>query len=110
MVVNNRERSVLYLDPLKRYSYMDGLLSALLQFLKAELVHHLHKRIEHTAWRDVFYRENPEQHRFPQCESTLYVLKHAACLSQGSDHPITSADLQDMHPALFRAIGQLGLS
>lgn len=110
MVVNNRERSILYLDPLKRYSYMDGLLSALIQFLKAELVHHLHKRIENTAWRDVFYRENSEPHRFQQYESTLYILKHAAGLSQGSDHSLTSSDLQDMHPTLFRAVGLLGLS
>lgn len=110
MVVNNRERSVMYLDPLKRYSYMEGLLTALVKYLKAELSHHLHKKIENSAWSDVFYRENQEKGRFSQAESSLYVLKHATLISQGFDRPLTSADLENESEAVFRAVALEGLN
>lgn len=104
LVVNSRDQSVLYLDPLKRYSYMDGLLVALLQFLKGELVHHLHKRIEHSAWRDVFYRENTEKQRFVHSESCLYVLKHARGYAKGEHKDLVLGDLEGYSEEVLKTV------
>ena len=109
MVVNSRDRSVLYLDPLKRYSYMDGLLVALLQFLKGELVHHLHKRIEHSAWRDVFYRENSEKERFGNGDSCWYVLCHARAYAHGEHRDLSSEELQGYGESVLRTVVSLGV-
>ena len=110
LVVNSRDRSVLYLDPLKRYSYMDGLLVALLQFLKGELVHHLHKRIEHTAWRDIFYRENKETQRFTHAEAPFYVLKHAQGFAKGEHRDLTNRDLVNFGEMVLKSVIRLGVS
>ena len=101
---------MLYLDPLKRYSYMEGLLIALVQFLKGELVHHAHKKIEHTAWRDIFFRENTERTKFTHSESPFYILKHAEGFSKADHRDLTSSDLSGFGGSILRAVVGLGLA
>lgn len=110
LVVNSRDRSVLYLDPLKRYSYMDGLLGSLVEFLRGEIVQHSHRKIESTAWRDIYFRENLETQRFTQAESAMYVMKHAEGFAKGEHKELTSSDLQSFGASVVRAVVSLGVS
>jgi hypothetical protein len=83
-VLNVRDHTVKYLDPLAQSSKLEDLLYQLFRFLKAEMWQHDRRLIENTSWTDLHYVKASEHRRFPMHDSGVYVCRQAELLTGGS--------------------------
>jgi len=101
LVLNVRERTVTYFDPMKKYLYVETLLVCLLQYLGSELLLHESRALEMSDWKDILYKGATETHSFAKAHSSLYVLKHAEDYVKGWPQGVHPADLQQYRERVF---------
>lgn len=84
-MLNLRDRTVVYLDPLLQESKPEYIIRRLLRFLKAEMWMHQKEHIENTVWRDLKYGDPSEHSLFDSQDSGVFVCRQAELLTQQGD-------------------------
>lgn len=100
-MLNVRERTVTYFDPVKKYLYVETLLVCLLQYLGSELLLHESRALEMSEWTDIYYKGTTESPSFSKAQSSLYVLKHIEDYVKGWPQGVQPSDLHQYRERVF---------
>jgi Ulp1 family protease len=95
LVVNCREKSAVYYDPMGIENNDKTIFNCLYDFLKQELNFHQNFQIEKTRWRHLDYKRVNEVEPFDHIDTEIYILRMALKVCTGRDLEINPKKMND---------------
>ena len=107
-MVNNREKSAKYYDPIGIEKNEKQIFSALYDFLKMEILFHQGKSIEKTRWKQLECEKINENEPYDHIDSAVYILRQAYKISTGKTILIAPETLNEYRTKLLVILFKYG--
>ncbi|OMJ68250.1 hypothetical protein SteCoe_34350 [Stentor coeruleus] len=108
LVINNREKTAKYYDPIGIEKNEKQVFKGLFDFLKQEISFHQGKSIESTRWKHLECQRVNEIDAYDHIDSAVYVLRLAFKISTGKDIEISPDVLNEYRTKLIALLFKYG--
>lgn len=108
LVVNCKEKSAVYYDPMGIENNDKGIFNCLFEFLKQELSFHQNIGIEKTRWRYLEYKRVNEQEPFDHIDTEIYILRMALKVCTGKNLEISPKEMNEYRKDLIALLLKYG--
>ena len=81
LIVNNREKTAKYFDPIGIEKNERQIYNSLCEFLKQEILFHENRSIEKTRWKQLEFERVNEIEAYDHIDSAVYILRKALEIS-----------------------------
>lgn len=108
LVVNNREKTAKYFDPVGIEKNEKQVFSALYDFLKQEIQFHQGRSIDKTRWKQLECERVNEEEPYDHIDSAVYILRQALKYSTGKDIELAPQVLNDYRTRLLVLLFKYG--